>query len=130
MDWQNAIFAPGWFWSMLRTVLVVGSLAGLYRQLRLQSARAAREQLDAIAHEWSSEWYDRCKLDVLRALRDKPDPTAVPTGSAFAIALYWERLGTLARSGHVDPKLLHDYNGGACPVWWAALAPIVRKVRA
>ena len=63
MDWQNAIFAPGWFWSMLSTVLVVGSLAGLYRQLRLQSARGAREQLDAIAHEWSSEWYDRCKLD-------------------------------------------------------------------
>jgi hypothetical protein len=36
MDWQNAIFAPGWVWSMLSMVLVVGSLVGLYRQLRTQ----------------------------------------------------------------------------------------------
>ena len=32
MDWQNAIFGPGWVWSMLSMVLVVGSLLGLYRQ--------------------------------------------------------------------------------------------------
>src|SRR4029079_1267181 len=36
MDWQNAIFAPGWVWSMLSLVLVVGSLVGLYRQLLSQ----------------------------------------------------------------------------------------------
>ena len=32
MDWQNAIFGPGWVWSLLSMVLVVGSLLGLYRQ--------------------------------------------------------------------------------------------------
>jgi len=31
MDWQNAIFAPGWVWSMLSMVSVVGSLAGVFR---------------------------------------------------------------------------------------------------
>ena len=36
MDWQNAIFAPGWVWSMLSMVLVVGTLVGLYRQLLSQ----------------------------------------------------------------------------------------------
>jgi len=36
MDWQNAIFAPGWGWSMLSLVLVVGTLVGLYRQLLTQ----------------------------------------------------------------------------------------------
>ena len=39
MDWQNAIFAPGWAWSMLSMVLVVGTLVGLYRQLRTQQVQ-------------------------------------------------------------------------------------------
>ena len=32
--------------------------------------------------------------------------------------------------GHIDLKLLHSFNGGACPVWWVALAPFIRKLRA
>jgi len=128
MDWQNAIFAPGWAWSMLSMVLVVGSLVGLYRQLRLQSAQGAREQLESLDREWTSERFDRCKLEVLLALRDGTDPTNVPRATAFVIAGYWERIGALARGGHHDPKLLHSFNGGACPVWWTALAPFCQEV--
>jgi hypothetical protein len=136
MDWQNAIFAPGWVWSMLGMVLVVGSLAGLYRQLRLQSAQGAREQLESLDREWNSERFDRCKLEVLLTLRvstdpagGPSDPTGVPRAASFAIAGYWERIAALAQGGHLDAKLLHSFNGGACPVWWTALAPFVRKVR-
>jgi hypothetical protein len=39
MDWQNAIFAPGWVWSMLSMVLVVGTLIGLSRQLLAQQTQ-------------------------------------------------------------------------------------------
>ena len=129
MDWQNAIFAPGWFWSMLSLILIVGSLLGLYRELRLKSAQGAREQLESVDREWNSERFDRCKLEVLLALQDGADPTGVPNAAAYAIGHYWERIGALARDGHFDPNLLHRYNGGACPVWWVALAPFVRKVR-
>jgi hypothetical protein len=50
-------------------------------------------------------------------------------GAAQSIALYWERIAALTHGGHVDPKLLHSFNGGACPVWWAALAPFIRQLR-
>lgn len=129
MDWQNAIFAPGWFWSMLSMVLIVGSLIGLYRQLRMQSAQGAREQLDAINLEWTSERFDRCKVEILRALRDNADRAIVPGGAAIAVAGYWERIGTLVKGGHVDPTLLHNFHGGACPVWWVALAPFIAGLR-
>lgn len=129
MDWQNAVFTPGWVWSMLSMVLVVGTLIGLYRQLRLQSAQGAREQLDSMAREWSSEWFDRCRLEVLIALRDGTDPAGVPAGAAYAIAGYWERIAALAHAGHVDAKLLHAFNGGVCSVWWVALAPFIGGLR-
>jgi hypothetical protein len=41
-----------------------------------------------------------------------------------------ERIAALARGGHIDPKLLHTYNGGVCPVWWVVLAPFIRQLRA
>ncbi len=130
MAWQNAIFAPGWVWSMLSMVLVVGTLVGLYRQLRLQSAQGAREQLETLDREWNTERFDRCKLEVLLVLRDSKDATAVPRAAATAIATYWERIAALTDGGHIDLKLLHSFNGGACPVWWVALAPFIRKLRA
>ena len=47
----------------------------------------------------------------------------------MAIAGFWERIASLVRGGHLDPNLLHAYNGSACPVWWVALAPFVRSFR-
>ena len=70
MDWQNAIFAPGWVWSLLSLVLVVGSVAGLYRQLRLQHSQGAVEQLDAFKREWYAERLLSYRLNVLVALHD------------------------------------------------------------
>jgi hypothetical protein len=129
VDWQNALFAPGWLWSVVSTVLVVASLIGLYRQLRMQSAQGAWEQLEAMEANWRTGRMDRAKLDVLRALRDRPDWADVPPGAANLIGAYWERIGALVHAGHVNPRLLHSFVGGACAVWWVGLAPYVRKRR-
>ena len=130
MDWQNAVFAPGWFWSMASTILIVGSLIGLYRQLRLQSSQGAWDQLEAIENAWGTERMDRSKLQVLLAIRDHPDRSTVPPADFTTIGGYWERIGALATTGNVDLKLLHAFNGGACPVWWVALAPVIQQLRA
>jgi hypothetical protein len=129
MDWQNALFAPGWAWSALSLVLVVGTLLGLYRQLQLQSAQGAREQLESLDREWNSPRFLRRKLGVLRAYRDAPEQVIRQRGLVTAIAGYWERIGSLVNAGHIEAKLLHDFNGGACPVWWVALEPTIRQLR-
>lgn len=129
MDWQSAIFAPGWVWSVVSTVLVVGSLAGLYRQLRLQGSQAAIEHFDAVGREFFSERMLRYQLDVLLALRAGVDPAHIPAGAAAAVTNYFEKLGTLARKGHVDAELLQGL-GGICRAWWATLAPWIRRTHA
>jgi hypothetical protein len=129
MDWQNAIFAPGWVWSLLSLVLVVGSLAGLYRQLRLQSSQNANAQMDGFEHEWASEGMLRSKFPVLVALRDGADAASIPDGPAFTIATFWERVGGLIHAGHMDPELLHRGEGIQSQYWWAALKPWVQRGR-
>ena len=126
-----AFIGPGseWFWSAVSAVVVAVTLVAIYRQLIIQRSANAREQLDSMDREFRSERLVRCKLDVLIALRDGTDPAEVPLAPAHAIALFWERIAALAQGGHLDPTLLHQYNGGACPVWWVALAPFVGKYR-
>jgi hypothetical protein len=69
----------------------------------------------------------RHRLDVLLALRDGTDPALLPVAAANATGDYWERVGTLARGGHLNRKVIDNPN---CQLWWATLAPNVRKVRA
>jgi hypothetical protein len=130
MDWQNAIFAPGWVWSMLSMVLVVGSLAGLYRQLRLQHSQGAVGQLDAFLREWGSERILSYRLNCLVALQDGADPAQVPDAVAGTLCNYWEAIGALARAGHLDRRLLWDNHGNTCQLWWAHLGPYCRATRA
>jgi len=126
-----SFIGPGseWFWTALSGIVLAVTFLAIYRQLSLQRSASAREQLDSTDREWTSELFTRCKLEVLIALSNGTEPADVPSAPATAIALYWQRIAALARGGHLDPKLLHLYNGGACPVWWAALSPFVEKVR-
>ena len=127
-----AFIGPGseWFWTAISGIVLAVTFLAIYRQLSLQRSANAREQLDSMDREWRSERLVRCKLEVLIALRDGTDPAEVPLAPAYAIAMFWERIAALALGGHLDPTLLHEYNGSACPVWWVALAPFVGKVRA
>src|SRR6202795_1358399 len=130
MDWQNAIFAPGWVWSMLSMVLVVGSLVGLYRQLRLQGSQGAIDQPARVQQEGTSERMLRHQLNAWIARRDLPDPTAVPFAARYGLANFWEKVGTLAKAGHVDPKLLWDLFGDEIGECWTLLAPGIKASQA
>jgi len=127
-----SLIGPGseWFWTALSGIVLAVTFFAIYRQLVLARGASAREQLESLDREWSSERFALCKLEVLLARRDNADPAIVPSAPAMAIASFWERIAALVRGGHLDPKLLHAYNGGACPVWWVALAPFVRNFRA
>jgi hypothetical protein len=46
------------------------------------------------------------------------------------ISAYWERVGGLARRGHLDAKLLWDGSGGTCVSWWIVLGPSIQRLRA
>ena len=130
MDWQNAIFAPGWVWSMLSMVLVVGSLAGVYHQLRLQRSQGAVEQIDAFTREWNSERFLSYRLNLLVALQGGADPALIRDALAGTLSNYWEAIGTLARAGHLDRRLLWDNHGNSCQMWWGYLGPYCRATRA
>jgi len=129
MDWQNAIFAPGWVWSMLSMVFVVGSLVGLYRQLRLQSSRAAIDQLNKYDEEWETELYNRHRVEILSALMAGVDAAHLPDGPVIPIAGFWEKIGSLVRAGHIDPKLLWNASGRDSVLWWTTIAPYAQRRR-
>jgi hypothetical protein len=131
INWQGALVGPGseWFWSMLQFIVIAGTLIGLYRQLRLQSSQGAIEQLDAFEREWASERNIRHRLNILVALRDGTDSANIPRAAAYALANFWEKVGSLTRGGHIHPRLLWNVSGNDCQEWWAILVPFVRLRR-
>ena len=110
-------------------VLAVTFLA-IYRQLRLQRSQGAVEQIDAFTREWNSERFLSCRLNLLVALQDGADPAHVPDAVAGTLSNYWEAIGTLARAGHLDRRLLWDNHGNSCQLWWGYLGPYCRATRA
>ena len=119
-----AFIGPGseWFWTALSGIVLAVTFLAIYRQLRLQSSQAAIDQLNEIELEYNSERLLRHQLDVLLALQAGVDPAQLPTGSAAAIANYFEKLGQLVHEGHVDARLV----GGLAlktQIWWATLEP-------
>ncbi len=123
-----AFIGPGseWFWTAVSGLVLAVTFLAIYRQLRLQRSLAAIEQIDAVMRDFFSERMLRHQLDVLLALRAGVDLAHIPTGSAAAVANYFEKLGTLARKGHIDPRLLEGM-GQIGQAWWATLAPWIRR---
>ena len=124
------LLGPGseWFWSMLQFVVVAVTLLGIYYQLRIARSANAFTHLATLVDEWEGERLIRKRIAVLTALRDGADPADVPEASASAVANFWEKVGALARAGHVDRSLIAEGLGGAQD-WWGILAPWVRVVR-
>lgn len=126
----SALIGPGseWFWSMLQFVVVVVTLVGIYYQLRIAQSANAFAQLDALVDEWQGELLVRRRLGVLYALRDGTLPEHLPDAPTSFVADYWEKVGSLARAGHIAPSVLAEGHGGSTD-WWPILAPWVRKIR-
>jgi hypothetical protein len=131
VNWQGALIGPGseWFWSMLQFVIVTGTLVGLYRQLRIQSHQGAVEQISSFDRTWDTERFTRRKLDVFLALRTSLHRADLPFAAAMDIANFLEAIATLARSGHLDRRLLAWDSGDRIHLWWTILEPFARKHR-
>jgi hypothetical protein len=127
----SAIFGPGseWFWSMAQFVLVAVTLIGIYYQLRIARNANAFEQLRAIVQDWGSERLLRCRVELLRALRDGTDPANLPRGVGVVMLDYWETVALLVRNQHVSRHLVWDDFGNVCMTWWVILKPYIAAVR-
>lgn len=126
-----ALIGPGseWFWTALSGVVLAGTFLAIYRQLRLQRSEGAIGQINGYYREWDTERFLSYQLSVLTSLRDGTDPGYVPSGAAGSLANFWESIGTLAREGHIDRRLIWDVDGNSIQVWWAFLAPHCRRQR-
>jgi len=127
-----AFVGPGseWFWTAISGIVLAVTFIAIYRQLRLQRSQGAVEQIDAFTREWNSERLLSYRLNLLVALRDGADPAHVPDAVAVTLSNYWEAIGTLARAGHLDRRLLWDNHGNSCQLWWGYLGPYCRATRA
>ena len=123
-----AFIGPGseWFWTAVSGLVLAVTFLAIYRQLRLQASQAAVEQLDAVTREFFSERMMRHQLAVLLAMQAGVDRAHLPVASAAVVADYFDKLGKLARDGHVDLK---NIEGMALIslTWWATLEPFIRR---
>ena len=126
-----AFIGPGseWFWTAISGIVLAVTFVAIYRQLALARSANAFAQLGALVDEWQGERLVRKRLGVLHALRDGAAATSIPDSPAQALANYWERVGALARAGHIDPSLIAEGLGGTQD-WWGILAPWVLQARA
>jgi hypothetical protein len=125
-----AFIGPGseWFWTAISGIVLAVTFLAIYRQLAIARGATAFAQLGALADEWQGERLTRKRLGVLLALRDGDEPGDIPDSQASAVANFWEKVGALARAGHIAPSLIAEGFGGT-QLWWTSLAPWVTKVR-
>ena len=125
-----AFIGPGseWFWTALSGVVLAITFIAIYRQLSLARSANAFTQLSALVDEWQGERLVRKRVAVLVAIRDGVAAADLPDSPAVAVANYWEKVGALARAGHVAPSLIAE-GLGAADGWWGILAPWVARTR-
>jgi len=125
-----AFIGPGseWFWTAVSGIILAVTFVAIYRQLSLQRSANAFTQLNALVEEWEGERLVRKRLAVLVAFRNGVAFRDLPDAPAMAVANYWEKVGSLARAGHVAPSLVAEGLGGA-DRWWGILAPWVLRTR-
>jgi hypothetical protein len=126
-----AFIGPGseWFWTALSGLVLATTFVAIYRQLRLQAHASAIGQLNEFDREAASERANRAKLTLLLALQGGTDPVDLPDAAAGEVAGSWEKIATLIRDGHSDPKLLWRWTGSFAQGWWLMLGPWIEKRR-
>jgi hypothetical protein len=122
-----AFIGPGseWFWTAVSGLVLAITFLAIYRQLRFQRDAAATEQVNGLLNEWSSERMARAKLTVLLALEAGTDPLDLPDRAVSHVGFFWQRVGYLARRGHMDRRLVYEHLGSQIEDWWAWLRPRV-----
>ena len=125
-----SFIGPGseWFWTAVSGIVLAVTFVAIYRQLSRARGANAFSQLSALVEEWQGERLIRKRVAVLSAIRDGAAPAELPDSPAGAVANYWEKVGALARAGHVSPSLVAE-GLGAADSWWGILAPWVATAR-
>ena len=119
------LIGPGseWFWTAFSGLVLAITFVAIYRQLRLQGDAAAIQQLEDIEHEWSSERLARAKLKLLLALEAGATPDALPNRAMAEVGYFWERVGKLVRTGHIDRRLVYEHFGAQVQAWSMWIRP-------
>lgn len=114
-----AFIGPGseWFWTAISGLVLAITFIAIYRQLRLQRDAAATEQLSGLLGEWSSERMARAKLTILLAIESGVEPDQLPNRAVSHVAFFWQRIGYLVRSGHMDLRLVYRLLGPQIQMW-------------
>jgi hypothetical protein len=123
-----AFFGPGseWFWAALQFTALAITFIAIYRQLRTARSSHSVEQVALYTRQFDEERMARYQLAILLALRDQVD---IPLGAGVSVGNYFEGLGSLSRSGHLNLKLLWRVFGLVTVRWWTALEPFVQRQR-
>src|SRR5262249_20898273 len=102
------LIGPGseWFWTAISGLILAVTFVAIYRQVRLQRSAEAIAQATAFGREFFGEHLSRHQLAILSALDAGVAPAAVSGGSATELLNFFERIGFLARGGHVDVRII------------------------
>jgi hypothetical protein len=120
-----AFIGPGseWFWGAISGLILAVTFIAIYRQLRVQRDAAAIQQLTDLEHEWSSERMARAKLTLLVALETGAGRDELSNRAVSEIGFFWQRVGYLVRTGHVDRGLVYVHLGDQLLFWATWLRP-------
>ena len=124
-----AFFGPGseWFWAALQFTALMVTFIAIYRQLRMGRSQRAVEQVALYTRQFEDERMCRHQLAILVALRDG---ASIPRAAGNAISNYFETLGSLGRSRHLDMQQLWGLFNLLTQGWWTILQPFTQQRRA
>lgn len=111
-----------WLWSAISGIALVLSLLAIYRQVSMQRSSNAIQQVTNLRVEYNSELWVGERIECINQLLSD-EPVTLHSTSVWAVAEYFDNIGTLARKRHLDRTLLYSLLGGNAVSWWAILTP-------
>jgi hypothetical protein len=67
----------------------------------------------------------RSKLACLDAILAGVAPIDLPVEASAHVGDYWERIGYLVRTGHMNQRFVYEQFGPLAQVWWRRLVPSI-----
>jgi len=129
---EFVLIGPGseWFWVMAQFVALAGTGVAIYRQLRAQRSASLIEHMSEWDREWQAIPMVRAKLALMVELQHR-DPTAGLPHTTDEVPDYFERLGYLVASGHINAAdFWNDGSWSIVEFYWGILEPYIRHDRA
>ncbi len=125
-----AFIGPGseWFWAAAQFVVVVITLVGIYRQLRVQGAANFVQRIETLQGDWSSPRMAYTRLVVALHLRyEQPDKSCYL--KAKPILDFFANLQNLEIEGYLSVDEIGANWNRSIQEWTAFTAPLVEARR-